>query len=127
MPIKDLEYQFIEEDAIHQMTFNFASRMAVDEWFRIMDDYYKGLKPDDQVRILNDYRKSGLPAMAYTFRRGRAWTSNMPFHPPAKLAIVHSSDVIIPIASILIQNLRFSHLKVNFFREVDKAMAWLKD
>ncbi|PJF22267.1 MAG: hypothetical protein CUN56_06830 [Phototrophicales bacterium] len=122
----DLSHQFLEEDQIHILTFHRPSREATDTWFKIIGDYYQQITPNTPVKILSDYRLSGFPPLAYTMRKGRVWMKELPFHPPVKLAIVHNSDVIVPIFATLIQTLRLGHLTVKFFREDEPALTWLK-
>jgi len=115
---------------LHIITFKESSRDAVDDYIRAMERIYVDLTPDDTVRILVDYRQSGIPPIRYLITRGLAWANSLKFHPAARLAIVNKADFTVSILGSLVKMYRFGHLSTNFFEEeagYEKALIWLRD
>lgn len=117
-----------EANDVHCITFKENTRQAVDAFIEYMTIIYGDVTIDDTVRILVDYRESGLPPIPYVTRRSVQWANRLSIHPPAKLAIVHRPDITVSILSMFVNMYSFGHLSTKFF-EGDKgytgALNWL--
>jgi hypothetical protein len=123
-----IDYEYQPETDIHMMRFREDTRKAVDEYFERMDAIYQDVNEDDRMRLLVDYRDSGIPPMRYIMREGMTWTNSLTMHPPARLAIVHSGTLAVTLLGSLIQALNFGHLSTKFFSGetgTDDALKWL--
>lgn len=123
-------YEHIPDADIHTIRFYDDSREAYDQFIGVMDRIYEDVTVDDVIRILVDYRQSGVPNITYTFRKGMQWANGLSVHPEAKMAIVMQREFLLHMFSRLIDTMRFSHLSTRFFEEEDgyqDALAWLRE
>ncbi len=123
------EHTHLDEHKIHVVTFLVASRQCVEEFMTFMSQLYDGLTDDDEIRLLVDYRQSGMQPVAYVLRKGVKWANSLSAHPKAHIAFVHNADFVVGMFGALLNSLRFGHLRTQFFDGMDgydKAQAWLE-
>jgi hypothetical protein len=77
-----VEY-FAHENGIHEFVFLQANRVAVDRFFAMMRIWTQqqndnGITPDDIIRLIVDFRRSGTPPMNYIFQSSKAFRVQFP-------------------------------------------------
>jgi len=123
-----LSHRHFESADIHQFTFREPSKAAYDELIARMDKLYTNVTEQDTVRMLVDYRESGIPQITHIFRSGINWANGLEVHPTARMAIVTERNFMVNMLSSLAETTRFSHLSINFFQTESgytKALDWL--
>lgn len=115
---------------IHVITFKDASRKAVDAYIEAMATIYDNVTEDDTVRILIDYRETGLPPMRYSIQKSIRWTNSLDIHPTARLALVHGHEPMISLFTTWISSYKFGHLSMQLFEGdtgYTNALDWLAE
>ena len=125
-----LTYKFLQTEQIHVMTFHKPSRQAYDEFISVMDQIYKTLNDDSKMRIIVDYRESGIPPMQYVVSKGVEWAKSLSVHPQAKMALLTKADFIVSLLARLVQVFEFSHLSTRIYENetaYQDALDWMQD
>lgn len=124
-----LSHRYEEVSRIHIMTFHKATRDAYDDFLALMTDIYQHVTPHDQVRLLIDYRQSGIPPIHYLLPRSLAWARSLKIHPEARLAAVTRQDALSRLLRGMTSTIRFGHLSTGIFEGeagYDEALQWLQ-
>lgn len=127
--LQDLTYTYDEANDIHITTLLKPTRRSMDDFVVVMNDIYRDLTDDDKVRVLVDYRQSGIPPIAYVVSKGREWASSLHVHPQARVAFVHRNDPLLRFLDVMVRSFKFGHLKTRFFTQensFDDAIVWLQ-
>lgn len=123
-------YEYLTDKDIHVFTFLSASTLSIDEFLNQLDAVYSTMTEKDKVRLLIDYRESGIPPMRHMTRRGVEWANQLPIHPAARMAIVTKRDFLVTLFGQLVRTFRFNHLSTRFFEQENNyelALAWLSE
>lgn len=124
-----LTYTYLEAEQIHSIQFHKASRAAYDEFIALMNTIYSELTSEMRVRLLIDYRSSGIPPITYIITRGVAWSRSLSVHPEARMAIVTRPDSIARMFRSMVSTVRLGHLSTSIFEGdagYTAALAWLQ-
>ncbi|MGJ3240765.1 MAG: hypothetical protein ACFE0Q_18795 [Anaerolineae bacterium] len=125
--LQHVTYQHMPQD-VHLITFQHATREAVDEYIQLMDRIYDGLTETDMVRLIIDYRQSGIPPMRHLAQQGVKWANSLSIHPTARMAILHQPDLGISLLGLLVRSYNFGHLSTRFFKDeagYQASLDWL--
>ena len=128
-PSSLLTYTYSEQAQIHVMRFHKPTRQAYDDFLKLMTDIYEHVTLEDQVRILVDYRQSGLPPIHYLLPRSLAWVRTLKIHPEAPLAAVTRQDALSRLLRGMTAKIRFGHLSTGIFegdKGYEQALVWLQ-
>lgn len=124
-----MTYTYSEHTRIHSITFHKPTREAYDEFMVVIDRIYQHVTLEDQIRVLIDYRQSGIPPLNYAIPKSLAWVRTLTIHPEARLAVITKPDILSRILRSMTSTIRFGHLSTGIFegdRGFDQAVAWLQ-
>ena len=127
--LQGVNYAYLPDDAIHTIELTDASRQTIDQFLQFMNELYRDLTDEDTVRLLVDYRQSGVPPLSYVINKSTQWANNLSVHPQARVAFVNKSDFLMSILGMMMKSLRFGHLKTRVFDKetaYQDAIEWLK-
>jgi hypothetical protein len=128
-PTSLMSYTYSEQANTHIMTFHKPTRQAYDEFLNIMTEIYKHVTAEDQIKVLVDYRQSGIPPIHYLIPKSLAWVRTLRIHPEARLAVVTRQDALSRILRSMSSTVRFGHLSTAIFEGdtgYNQALVWLQ-
>ena len=79
------------DNGIHEVVFLDKSREAAAQLMEILEAYCGSMAQDDYLRVLVDFRQSGIPPLNYSTERGRALIRDYPERPNMRIAYLSGS------------------------------------
>ena len=124
-----LDYTYSTQANSHIFTFYKPTRQAYDDFLKLMTEIYQHVTLEDQVRVLVDYRQSGIPPIHYLIPKSLAWARTLAIHPEARLAVITRQDNLSRLLRGMTSTVRFGHLSTGIFEGdagYEKALVWLQ-
>lgn len=79
------------DDGIHEVVFLDKSKDAAAQLMDILESFCGDMARDADLRVLVDFRQSGIPPLNYAAERGRALIRDFPDRPNMRIAYLAAS------------------------------------
>lgn len=121
-------YQHLVTEDIHALTFVKASRLSSEQGMDLVMDIFNQATPETTIRLLLDFRATGLLPMNNILSQGRLWRTRVKVHPPTRMAMLMPPAAVASLLQPIFGLLRFSHLQTQIFQgdEHEGAVRWLQ-
>jgi hypothetical protein len=116
-------YNWVDE-SIHEFVFTKPSRDAVDRYIKYLIDMYEVLKNEPVVRILLDFKQSGMLPMRYMQSRIKAMATESTTFPPTHVAYLIDKGM----DQTLFRTIEYTadkNIDRTHFSNRDDAIEWL--
>jgi len=127
-PSKDISYQYLEANDIHEFRLNGGTRQTMQEFFQQISKIYYATPASGITRFLI-VQEGAMAPMTYFMGEMRTFVSQhnkMPRPVPARFAVVLDKSPLLQIISQMLKLMRHQDRVVFFNRdEYEAACAWL--
>lgn len=122
-----MTYTWMESLAIHEIVFEKSDRRASQESLEKIMHIFNEAQPDQTMRLLLDFRKTGFMPMNNVVSQAKQWRKNVHNHPQTSLAILMMPNSALTLLQPILNLMRFGHLETKMFQgeKREPAIAWL--
>ncbi len=117
------------ESGIYEFIFHEASRIAINEYFNLIDRIVLEAPADTVLLLLIDISHSGIPPMAYFIEKMRFSIRKYPHRLASRTAIIYKDSAILSIMHHIIKKLAGQEDTIRLFEypQRDTVYTWLLD